>query len=204
MSTLIGLAPRWLLLAGFATAAAAVNVLLAFGATVGEQTMMLAFAVGILPAALIAFGALVESHRALLAWAALAITFTSIPLLVQPLPVPGGTNIFLPDVLVLLAVGAWLASRLSPVPPRHLVRLSPAFGWPLVLFSVTVLGGVLIGHERYGASIIGQPLRLVLYAGIALALTDVSVSAAWRAITVVFYTGAVVQAIWGTYRRSWP
>jgi hypothetical protein len=107
--------------------------------------------------------------------------------------------VFPTDVLLLLAIGAWLASRLSGVPPRHPVVLSRVFGWPLVLLAVSVMAGVLIGHGRYGASIVGQPLRLVIYSGIALALTDVSVSAAWRAITAVFYAGAVLQSILAVY-----
>jgi hypothetical protein len=103
------------------------------------------------------------------------------------------------DILLLLAIGAWLASRLSGTEARHPVRLSPVWGWPIVLLAVAVISGIAIGNERYGASIVGQPLRFVLYAGIALALTDVSLPAAWRAITVVFYTGAVVQSVWAAY-----
>jgi hypothetical protein len=174
-------------------------VLVGYGTAAGQRAFLLAILVGMLPAALIVFGALVESHRATLAWIALAINFTAIPLLAQPLPLPGGTKIFAPDVLLLLAVGAWIGSRLTRIPPRHPVRLASFFGWPLALVAITVTSGVLIGHERYGASIVGQPLRFVLYAGIAFALTDVSVAAAWRAITVVFYAGAVVQSLWAAY-----
>jgi hypothetical protein len=191
--------PRWLVVAAAASVACGANVAIGMGAAVGQKATLLAFGIGLLPALLILFGALVESHRATLAWAALALNFTGIPLFSEPLPLPGGMRVFPTDVLLLLAVGAWLASRLSGMPTRHPVRLSPLFGWPLAILAVTVMSGILIGHERYGGTIIGQPFRLLLYAGIALALTDVDLSSAWRAITFVFYAGAAVQALWATY-----
>lgn len=199
MSALLRQTPRWLVVAAFASTASAVNILLGLGAAVGQKTLLLAVVLGVLPAALIAFGGLVESHRAFLAWAALSINFSSLAILAEPLPLPGGTRIFLPDVLLLLAFGAWLGSFLSRLPARNPVRLSPVFGWPLVLLAVTVISGVILGHDLYGASIVGQPLRVVLYAGIALALTDIDVSTAWRAITFVFYGGAVVQTLWAVH-----
>ena len=199
MSALLRHTPRWILVVGFAGAAACANLLVGYGTAVGQKPFLLAIGVGVLPAALIAFGALAESHRAVLAWIALAFNFTGLAVLAGPLPVPGGTRIFLPDVLLLLAVGAWLAARLSGLAARNPVRLSSVFGWPLVLLAVTVMSGVVIGHERYGASILGQPLRFVLYAGIALALTDVDVRSAWRAITIIFYAGAVIQSLWAVF-----
>jgi O-antigen ligase len=191
--------PRWLLTGVVLLVATGVNVGIGMGAAVGQRPLAVALAIGLLPALLIGFGALVESHRATLAWAALALNFTGVPLFSEALPLPGSTKVFPTDVLLVLAIGAWLASRLSGIPAAHPVRLSPAFGWPLVLLAVTVTAGIFLGHERYGASIVGQPLRLLLYAGIALALTDLSAAAAWRAITVVFYAGAVVQALWAVY-----
>ena len=199
MSTLLRQTPRWLLVAGFAAAAAGVNVLLGMGAAVGERTLLLAVVVGMLPAALIAFGALVESQRALLAWAALGINLTGLRFFAQPLPLPGGANIYFVDLLLLLAVGAWLAARLSPDRRPAPVRLSVIFTWPLALFAIAMLMGALEGRERYGASLIGQPLRMVLYAGIALALTDTTPTSAWKAITRVFYAGAVIQAFSALY-----
>jgi hypothetical protein len=191
--------PRLLLTGLILLVATGVNVGIGMGAAVGQRPLAVAVAVGLLPALLIGFGALVESHRATLAWAALALNFTGVSVFSEALPLPGGTRIFPTDVLLLLAIGAWLASRLSGIPVAHPVRLSPVFGWPLALLAVTVTAGVLVGNERYGASIVGQPMRLLLYAGIALALTDLTVAAAWRAITVVFYAGAVVQSLWAVY-----
>ncbi|MEX2556600.1 MAG: O-antigen ligase family protein [Actinomycetota bacterium] len=184
-------------MAGFATAAAGANLLLGLGAAIGQRALLLALVVGLLPALLIAFGALVEAHRALLAWAAFAITFTGLPFS-DPLPLPGG-SIYATDVLLLLAFGAWLASRLSQELQPERVRLSVVFRWPLALLAITVLFGVLEGHERYDTSIIGQPFRLVLYSAIALALTDTTPASAWQAITRVFYAGAVIQSFYAVY-----
>lgn len=191
--------PRWLVSGLILTVVIAANLGIGMGAAAGQHALAVALTIGFLPALLIGFGALVESHRAMLAWAAFALNFTGVPFFSQALPLPGDTKVFPADVLLVLALGAWLASRLSGVAPANPVRLSPVFGWPLALLGVTVMAGVLVGHERYGTSIIGEPVRLLLYAGIALALTDVSVTSAWRAITVVFYTGAVVQALWAVY-----
>ena len=181
--------------------AALANFLVGAGAATGQRAFALALLIGLLPALLIGFGALVGRHRAVLAWAAFALNLTGLRFITDPLPLPGGTSIFATDVLVLLAFGSWLAARLTR--PRGAVvssmRLSPIFGWPLVLLAVAIAGGVLAGHDRYGASIIGQPFRIVLYAGIALALLEVSPREAWRAITKVFYVGAVVQSLYAVY-----
>jgi hypothetical protein len=191
--------PRWVVVAGFAVAAAGTNLLLGLGAAFGQKALLAAYAIALLPALLIVFGALVESQRALLAWAALAINFTGVSFFSGRLPTPGGTSIFLTDVLVLLAVGAWLASRLSGTGRTGRLQVSPAFTWPLGILAITVGAGVVKGYERYDASIIGQPLRLVLYAGIVLALADTTPESAWKAITRVFYAGAVLQSLYAVY-----
>ena len=199
MTALFRDTPRWVVVGGFAVTVAAANLMLGVGAALGQKALLLAFVIGVLPALLIAFGALVEAHRALLAWAALSITFTGLPFLTEALPLPGGTRIHTTDILLLVATGAWLASRLSAEHERQRIRLSIVFTWPLALLAVTVGAGVIKGHERYAAPIIGQPLRLVLYAAIALSLTEETPASAWRAITRVFYAGAIVQAIYAAY-----
>jgi uncharacterized membrane protein YhaH (DUF805 family) len=57
--------------------------------------------------------------------------------------------------------------------------------------------GVLRGHDRYGESLVGQPFRLLLYAGIAGALAGISAQSLYRGIVAVFYAGAVVEACIG-------
>lgn len=174
------------------------NVAIGAGVALGQRAGLVAVAIGVAPAAFVGLGMLVDRHRAVLAWAALSLPLTGLKILAEPLPLPGGTRVFATDILLLLAVGSWLGARLSGAVPSGR-RLSPIFGWPLVLLAVTVASGVLIGHERYAASIIAQPFRMVIYAGIALSLLDAHAPDAWRAITRVFYVGAVIQTGYAAY-----
>jgi len=110
-------------LAAFASANVVAGAAVASGRTAGVAFLLL-------PAALVAFGALVESNRSILLFAALGLNFTSLAQLSNPLPVPGGIRVYPADVLVLLAVGAWLAARLTR--PKDLVPRSlktPLLGW---------------------------------------------------------------------------
>lgn len=179
--------------------ALATNVAIGIGAAVGSRALVLAAAVALLPVFLLAFGSLIESHRAMLAWSALALNFTGLPYFSTPLPLSGSIRVFLADVLVLLALGSWISSRLSRVQERNPVRLSSVFRLPLLALIVTVGIGIVVGNVRYGTSVVGEPLRILLYAAIALALTDLEPRSAWRAVTTVFYAGAIVQALWAIY-----
>ena len=67
------------------------------------------------------------------------------------------------------AVVLWLGERVfsrETVPAAS----SPLLRWPLLLFGLSLAPGIVRGHERYGAGLIGQPLRLVLYAAIGFAV----------------------------------
>jgi O-antigen ligase len=154
----------------------------------------------LLPAALALFGALVESNRSILLFVALGLNFTTLAPLSNALPVPGGARVYPADVLVLLAVGAWLAARLTrpeDQAPRSLK--TPVLGLPFLLLSVTILLGVVRGHERYGASLVAVPFRLLLYAGIAFAICDLTPRQAFRGIVIVFYAGTVFQFFMALY-----
>ena len=52
---------------------------------------------------------------------------------------------------------------------------------------------VIRGHERYGESLFSVPLRFVLYAGIAFAISDLKPRDAYRWLVVVFYAGTLWQ-----------
>ncbi len=174
-------------LAAFAAANVVAGAAVASGRTAGVAFLLL-------PAALVAFGALVESNRSILLFAALGLNFTSLAQLSNPLPLPGGIRVYPADVLVLLAVGAWLAARLTR--PKDLVPRSlktPVLGWPFLLLTIAILLGVVRGHERYGASLVAVPFRLLLYAGIAFAICDLTPRQAFRGIVIVFYAGTVFQ-----------
>ena len=181
------------------TAAAGLNVGLARGLTAAPKLIPLAVGLALIPAVAIAFGALVERHRALLAWAALGLPLTGLFVFQDAIPLPGATQIYWSDVLVVLALGAWLVGRLTGRQALSLQRPNRLLGVLLVPLAIAIALGVVRGSERYGASLIGQPFRIVLYAGIALALSGVTAERAWRAITIVFYAGAVVQTLWAGY-----
>ena len=79
-------------------------------------------------------------------------------------------------------------------------RVGPlAISWPLLALAVFAMLGVVRGHERYDISLFGQPLRMIIYAGIAVALIGVDARSVWRGITTVFYAGAVVQFFYALY-----
>ena len=57
-----------------------------------------------------------------------------------------------------------------------------------------LFAAVIRGHERYGESLFSVPLRFVLYAGIAFAVSDLKPRDAYRWLVVVFYAGTLWQA----------
>jgi hypothetical protein len=185
-----------LLLGGAALANLAIAVALGT-----QRNASAAVALALLPALLLAVGALVVAQqRALLAFAALGLILTGLDI-GGPLPLPGGTAVFTADVLLLIAIAGALAAALMPRPegePRQRLR-TPVLGLPLLAFTVVVVLGTVKGHERYGVALISQSTRLFLYAAIAVALVGLTPQHAWKGITIVFYAGAVVQSLWAAY-----
>ena len=115
---------------------------------------------------------LIASNRAVLVFAALAMPlFEPLPL-TGALPLHAGIQVYPSDILVLLAVGfvgGRVASESGGSRPSSLgTRL---LGWPLLLFGIVLFAAIVRGHERYGESLVGIPLRFLLYAGIAAAVT---------------------------------
>lgn len=173
------------------------NLLLAVALVRGPSPA--ALLLGALPVALIAFAALVASDRSILAWGALAL-----PLSFRPVNTPltsGSPQLFAADLLVVLAVGAWAVARLTRGRERSAERHfgTPLLGWPFVAFAVAVAIATERGHALYGANPFGQPLKLVLYAGIGFALCDLDARKAWRGITAVLYIGVVYNFLDGLY-----
>jgi O-antigen ligase len=119
----------------------------------------------------------------------------------RPLPV-GGSNLYFADLLVLLAIGAWLfnslLSRAAGVERRPLAR-SPVLGWPLAIFAALIVVATLRGNAAYGTGIVGQPLRLVLYAAIGLVLYGLTARSLHRLLVSVFYAGTFVTMGWAAY-----
>ena len=100
-------------------------------------------------------------------------------------------------------MGSWAAAWLiAPGGKRPSLPKSPLLGWPLLVFAVFIGIGVVRGHERWGLSYLSQPVRFVIYAGIAFAIADMSVRQAWQAVVAVFYAGAVVNAVAAMYHLA--
>ena len=177
-----------------AAASAGVGVLLATARAEGV-------ALAVLPVVIVAVGSLIASNRAVLVYAAFVLC------LLGPLPVTGalplntGIQVYPSDILVLLAVVSWATAWLiSPEEARPSMPRTQLLGWPLLLFGVALLAAVIRGHERYGESLFSVPLRFVLYAGIAFAISDLKPRDAYRWLVVVFYAGTLWQtgvAIYG-------
>src|SRR6185436_20201632 len=113
----------------------------------------------------------------------------------------GPAHVYTSDIVVFLALAAWLAAYLlrrdrqrSPKWPS-----TPVLGLPLLLFAPPLLIAILRGHATYGASLIGQPLRLLFYAGIAAAIADLEPRRAYRGIVAVFYVGTIWMMLNAAY-----
>jgi len=179
--------------------AASLNVAVGVGLAAGRTA--LAAAVVAVPALVVGLGALAASTRGVLVFAALALEFTADPVN-NGLELPGGgdVTIFAADVLALLAVVSWAAARLvTPQERRPGTLHTGVLGWPLVLLAVGLVIGLVRGGDLYGASLLGMPLRLAIYAGIACAMTDLTPRDAYRGIVAVFYVGTVWQSLVGAY-----
>jgi O-antigen ligase len=157
-------------------------------------------ALAVVPLMLVAIGSLIASSRAILIFAAFALNLLSPFTWANALPLPSGINLYPSDILVLLAVASWVAAwLLNPAEARPSALRTRVLGWPLLLFAVALLAAVVRGHELYGEELVGVPLRLLLYAGIAAAVTDLTARDAYRWLVVIFYAGTVWQALVAAY-----
>ena len=180
--------------AGLAAASAGLGVRLASARAEGVT-------LALVPVAIVAIGSLIASNRAVLVFAAFALCLL-VPLPVSdPLPLHAGVQVYPSDLLVVLALVSWAAAWLiNPQEARPSMPRTHILNWPLLLFAVTLLAAVIRGHERYGESLFSLPLRILLYAGIAFAISDLHLRDAYRWIVAVFYAGTVWQvgvAIYG-------
>ncbi len=198
MSALAGAGHRIAAGAGYRIAvpaslfAAMMALIVAVGAGVGlGQPLFVVIAA--LPLATVALVTIALKARWLLVLLALAVSYIGAPL-TSRFGV-GPINIWASDIIIAIAVGGWLADWLSrPKERRPGIPRSVVLGLPLMLLAFALLLGAERGSERYGASLIGMPLRLVLYAVIATAITNVTPRQALRGLTFLFYAGVLYQA----------
>ena len=130
---------------------------------------------------------------------AFALPLSSVHWLRRPLPLPGSIAVFVSDLVVVLAVALWPVARLASGRQAGKGLRTPVLGVPFAVFALALLPGLVRGHERYDVSFVGQPLRLVLYAGIAFAMVSLSARETYKALVVVLYAGTVWQAALGTF-----
>jgi O-antigen ligase len=114
----------------------------------------------------------------------------------------GGALVYPQDALVAVAVIGWAAEMTIMRGQRRPSQRKLIVGTAAGIFALAVLVSLLRGHAAYGASYAGQPLRLVLYIGIAAALLKAEPATLFRRITVVLYAGVVWQLFAAVYHIS--
>ena len=149
-----------------------------------------AFAIATLPLVAVAVVYLLTSGQLLLFGAVVAMPMSALPIFVGPILGP----LYAADVVVGLALGAVILARFVLPGQLPAVPRTPVLGLPLAVFGVVVVAATLRGHEAYGASLFGQPLRLALYSAIVGAFIGVSVPRMYAFLQALFY-GVAVYAV---------
>lgn len=185
---------------GVLAVAAAGNAGLA--AILAARGVPVAVVLAVLPAALVAFGALVASSRALLLFTAVALSIIAPPV-VRPLPLQLPGRVYSSDLVILLILAGWTAARLAAPPGRKPEwPRAPVLGWPFLFFAAAMLSAALRGHVEHGANLVGQPVRLVLYAAVAFAMTQVTYRQVHRGLVAVLYLGTAWMLVNAAYYRA--
>lgn len=157
-------------------------------------------ALAVLPVIVVAIGALIASNRAVLIFAAFALALFVPVTPTGALPGPGGISVYPSDLLVVLAVASWVAAWLTrPAYARPSWPETQVLGWPLLLFGIPLVTAIVRGHERYGEKLLSVPVRFLLYAGIAAAVTDLKPRDTYRSLVGLFYVGVVWQVLVAVY-----
>ena len=192
-ATLLHASPAltWLAFLVFAALGVALGLAVASGSTARVSVAAL------LPALIVAGAALIASNRAILIFGALALDLSGYLPLRKPII---GGHVFAADLIVLLALGAWVAAWLiAPGGHRPSWPKTRLLGWPLLIFAIFIGSGVVRGHQLWGESYVSQPVRFILYAGIAAAIVDLEPRQAWQGIVTVFYLAVVWNAVAAAY-----
>jgi O-antigen ligase len=154
-----------------------------------------AVALAFLPLLAIGVVYVITTGQTVIYAAALALPMVPIAVLGSQL----GGLLYVQDLIAVVALGALVLATFvarGRVPP---VPMTPVLGWPFVLFAVAIMAATLRGHYAYGASLIGQPLRLFLYAAVVAGLIGMTVPRLHRLLTGWFYVGGALVALWALY-----
>ncbi len=103
------------------------------------------------------------------------------------------------DLLAVAALGALIFAKFVGRDRTPPVPSTPVLGWPFVLFAVAITAATLRGHYAYGTSLVGQPVRLFLYAAVVAGLIGMTVPRLHRLLTIWFYGGAAIVALAALY-----
>jgi O-antigen ligase len=169
------------------------------GAAIGAGHPAAAVAVVVLALAPPALAVLAGPWRCALVFATFAIGIVGDPLDAR-LPLPFGFGVWLADLILAAALGGWLLEwLLSPTRGRPVLPRTPVLGVAYLAFVATLVIGAWRGHERYGATLIGMPLKLAAYAGLVTAMTALTPRRALASLTVTLYGTSVFAALLAAY-----
>ena len=116
----------------------AVGLNIALGVAVGRGMGHRAALVALAPVVIAVLSWIVVSHRNTLVFAALAYAIFGIGPPGDRLTGTGGTTVYITDLFVVLALGAWIVARLlSPPEDRPAWPRTPVLSWPLLASSRT-------------------------------------------------------------------
>ena len=180
-------------LAAVTVTVAGLNVALA--AAIALDRPEVAIALGLVPALAIAAGSLAASDRTILVFVGFFLGVYGDPL-TERLPISMGVSIWGADLLVASAAVGWaLAWAISAPDNRPRLPRAPLLGLAFGAFALAIAYGAWHGHVRFDEPLVGMPLRLILYAGIAGAMGALAPRTALRGLTIVFYGGAAFQFV---------
>jgi O-antigen ligase len=169
---------------------ATLNVALGLALALGAGNAGLVAAA--VPLMVVISATVIASNRAILVFAVFAIDLSGITPLRREI-ISG--HVWVADLILFAALIAWAAAWLiRPDGRRPSWPKAPILSWPLFLFAAFIAVGVIRGHELWGLGYLSQPVRFVMYALIAFAISDLTPKQAWQVLVAVFYTGAIVNA----------
>ena len=150
-----------------------------------------AIVIGGLPLALLAAAGLLSHGRVILLGAALGLPLSGIAFLRTADRAAGDEHLH-PGHHHRARPGSWAVAALV-ARERGDGATGAAHAWSSAGRSCSSRAAIVIatlrGHYAYGATLFGQPLRLVLYAGIVVTLAGLTARQLYRLLLWLFYTG---------------